>query len=197
MGQLVEAHGFNAKSAGACLAMFSVAQATARVVTGTISEMALTWNARMVGLGYYHHVVPRAFFLVVAAVFGVAAHSVLAVATSRGIFVVGVVLSGTAFGMVWPLMVLIVGEVFGTANHGANYMFYDGFTSAIGTVLISKFITQEVYENHIDPDDQEMGNFACYGSGCFQASHIITVCLCLTCLVTGLGMVYTTRTKNS
>jgi MFS family permease len=197
MGQLVEAHGFNAKSAGACLAMFSVAQATARVATGTISEMALTWNARMLGLGYYHHVAPRSFFLVVAAVLGVAAHSVLAVATSRGIFVVGVVLSGTAFGMVWPLMVLIVGEVFGTANHGANYMFFDGFTSAIGTVLISKFITQTVYENHIDPDDQEMGNFACYGSGCFQASHIITVCLCLTCLVTGLGMVFKTRTKNS
>jgi MFS family permease len=194
MGQLVEAHGFNAKSAGACLAMFSVAQATARVATGTISEMALTWNARMLGLGYYHHVAPRSFFLVVAAVLGVAAHSVLAVATSRGIFVVGVVLSGTAFGMVWPLMVLIVGEVFGTANH---VQLQPHGLRAIGTVLISKFITQTVYENHIDPDDQEMGNFACYGSGCFQASHIITVCLCLTCLVTGLGMVFKTRTKNS
>jgi hypothetical protein len=75
--------------------MLLVAQATARVATGTISEMAL-WNARMLGLGYYHHVVPRSFFLVVAAVFG--STPVLAVATSRDVFVVGVVLSGTAFG---------------------------------------------------------------------------------------------------
>jgi hypothetical protein len=77
-----------------CLALLR----PARVATGTISEMALTWNARILGLGYYHHVVPRAFFLVVAAVFS---GSTLGVGSPLSrIFVVGVVLSGIAFGMV-------------------------------------------------------------------------------------------------
>jgi hypothetical protein len=43
-------------------------------------------------------------------------------------------------------MVLVSGEVFGTVNAAANYMFYDGFTSALGTLLLTKGLSQHVCE---------------------------------------------------
>jgi hypothetical protein len=92
-------------SAGACLAMFSVLRPQRESQLGLFQKMAPTWNARMLGPGYYHHVVPRSFFpswwqrcL--------AAHRCWP-SPRLEVFVVGVVLSGTAF--VWcTLMVLIV-----------------------------------------------------------------------------------------
>ena len=125
------------------LAHFSAAQAASRVLTGSISESLLnsSWN------------IPRPFFLVLASLCCGFAHLLMASVTSQVWFIVAVIISGYAFGMIWPLMVLIVGECFGTANVGANYMFYDGVTSAIGTLILSKFVAQEVYENNIMYDE--------------------------------------------
>jgi MFS family permease len=135
MGQMVEALSFPEQVTSASLALFSVAQAAARVVTGGLSESALNWNTRNC---FIDNGVPRPAFLVAASLVGFAAHFLLAVATDEVPFVFGATLSGAAFGMVWPLMVLIVGEVFGTAHVGANYMFFDGFTSAVGTLFLTK-----------------------------------------------------------
>jgi hypothetical protein len=135
MGQMVEALSFPDKVTSASLALFSVAQAAARVATGALSESALNWNTRQCCID---NGVPRPTFLVAASVVGFVAHFSLAIATDELPFVFAATLSGAAFGMVWPLMVLIVGEVFGTANVGANYMFFDGFTSAAGTLILSK-----------------------------------------------------------
>jgi len=52
------------------------------------------------------------------------AHVVLSFDNRLHVFVISSVLSRIAFGMAWPLMVLIVVEVFGLENHGANYMLY-------------------------------------------------------------------------
>jgi len=185
MGQEVKALHFPARAATGCIAMFSVAQSMSRVLCGAISEWASTLDTNLCGI---HQGVPRPFFLVVASAFGVAAHSILAVGETRSWFVMGVVVSGIAFGMVWPLMVLIVGEVFGTMNHGANYMFYDGFTSAIGTLLISNFLASSVYESHIKDEDE----IACFGKGCFQLTHVIIAALCGSCLVTSVGLLVKT-----
>jgi hypothetical protein len=109
--------------------------------------------------------------------------------------VFGVALSGAAFGMVWPLMVLIIGEVFGTAHVGANYMFYDGFSSAMGTLFLAKFLSQSVYESHIDhsDDNNNTDNLTCYGQECFRASQLIVAGLSLSCVLTSIGMLRTTR----
>jgi MFS family permease len=114
-------------------------------------------------------------------------------ATTKGPFVVGVALSGAAFGMVWPLMVLIIGEIFGTAHVGANYLFYDGFSSAIGTLLLSKFVAQTVYEHHIDHNDEHSDGVTCYGHDCFRMSHLIVAGLSLSCVLSSVGMLRTTR----
>lgn len=91
-------------------------------------------------------------------------------------------------------MVLIVGDLFGTVNHGANYMFADGFTCAIGTLSIAKYLTQSVYESHIDNDVDTL-NTSCYGPECFRLTHIIVAGLCLVSLLACLLLLY--RTKSS
>jgi len=73
----------------ACLAMFSVAQAMARVASGAVSEAALTWNTRIFGI----RGIPRTAFLVLSCAFAVTGHTVLALASSHLLlFVFGIVL---------------------------------------------------------------------------------------------------------
>lgn len=190
LGQMVESLGFSSIVTPAALALFSVAQSGGRVITGAASEAALQYDTERccVDRG-----VPRPFFFVVASAAGVVAHTILALATDEVSFVIGITLSGVAFGMVWPLMVLCVGEIFGKAHFGANYMFFDGFTSAAGTFLLSKMVAQRVYEGHIDPRNGNNDGVTCYGQRCFQQTHIIIVVLSMTCLVTSAVTQYKTR----
>jgi MFS family permease len=179
MGQMTEARGLPNRAAGACLALFSVAQAGARVATGALSESALSWK----------RVVPRPYFLVMSCLVGLIGHVWLAISNTRSTFVVGIILVGFSFGMVWPLLVLVVGDIFGTTNHGANYMFYDGFTSAIGTLVISKYIAQGVYENHITDEEET----TCFGTACFQRTHWIVATLCLSAMISSLVLSQSTK----
>ena len=90
MGQMVQSLGFPPRAASACLAVFSVAQAMARVASGAISESALQWNTKIFGVSG----VPRPAFLVLSCAFAVVGHFLLATSSdSRGIFVLGVVLT--------------------------------------------------------------------------------------------------------
>lgn len=192
LGQMVESLGFSSIVTPAALALFSVAQAGGRVITGAASEAALEYDTRRCCIDFG---VPRPFFFVAASLAGVVAHTILALATEEVSFVIGVTLSGVAFGMIWPLMVLCVGEIFGTDHVGANYMFFDGFTSAAGTFVLSKMVAQRVYESHIDPNSpgNDKDGATCYGQECFQQTHVVIVVLSLTCLVTSAITQYRTR----
>lgn len=188
MGEMVQSLGFADAVTPASLALFSVAQAAGRVATGAISEAALGWNTKRFCIDSG---VPRPFFLVIASLVGFFAHFVLGLAQSEFFFVVGSALSGVAFGMVWPLMVLVVGEVFGTVNAGANYLFFDGFSSAAGTLLLTKMLAQHVYERHIDEGGETPNT--CLGAGCFRTTHMVAAFLSLSCALTSGAMVYTSR----
>jgi MFS family permease len=203
IGQMTEALGFDADLTPASLALFSAAQAASRVITGAVSEAALSWKLPWF-CGYLSSSggkgLARPAFLVVASIVSAAAHFSLAVATTEEGFALGVTLSGIAFGMVWPLMVLITGEVFGTHHVGANYMFFDGFSSAAGTLLLSKFVAQTVYDDHIneghgDPNVTPASDseFKCFGTECFRLSHVIVSLLSLTCILSSVGLIWTTR----
>jgi len=198
IGQMTEALGFDSDLTPASLALFSAAQAASRVITGAVSEAALSWKLPWF-CGYLSSGgkgLARPAFLVVASVVSAAAHFSLAIATTEEGFALGVTLSGIAFGMVWPLMVLITGEVFGTLHVGANYMFFDGFSSAAGTLLLSKFVAQTVYDDHIDEshgDSVDEGSNRCFGTECFQLSHFIVSALSLTCIISSVGLIWTTR----
>lgn len=190
LGQMVESLGFSNVVTHATLALFSVAQSGGRIITGAASEAALTFETSRCCIDKG---VPRPFFFVAASLAAILAHTILAVATDQVSFVIGITLSGVAFGMIWPLMVLCVGELFGTAHVGANYMFYDGFTSAVGTFMLSKVCAQKVYEEHIDASD----GVTCYGKECFQQTHIIIVFLSMTCVAVSLLMQFKTRNVYS
>ena len=201
LGQMVESLGLSNQSntmIPAALALFSVAQAFSRVMTGAVSDWALSWNLhshftrnRTAPQPHAFDLdgIPRPAFLIVASFAGVLAHLFMSITTTRTFFLVGVCFSGAAFGMIWPLMVLITGEVFGTANMGANYMFYDGLASALGTLFLSKFVTQEVYEQNIETEDDR----TCYGRNCFWGTHIITAILSFTCVLASYWFYQATR----
>jgi len=203
IGQMTEALGFDPAMISASLALFSAAQGASRVCTGIASELALKWHLPWYfgcfssGGGGTAGGVPRPAFLVLASLVSAASHFILAVSTTEEAFAFGVTLSGVAFGMVWPMMVLITGEVFGNRHVGANYMFYDGFSSAAGTLLLSKFVAQEVYDEHIVENHGDPGaattDFMCLGAGCFANSHVIVSLLSLTCVVSSIGLIRTTR----
>ena len=191
MAQMVESLGFSPTVTSASMALFSVAQSGARVLTGAISEWALQTKVEWCGLRMEG--IPRPAFLVVASAVGVCAHLLLAVATSQVPFIIGVAMSGAAFGMCWPLMVLIVGELFGSTNVGANYMFYDGATSALGPLILSKFVAQRVYDSHISggPDSK-----TCIGLDCFSGTNYTVAALCTTCLLSSICMVFTPTARK-
>lgn len=197
MGQMTQALGYSPRATPACLAIFSVAQSLARVAAGAISESALTWPTQAFGLA--RGGVPRTAFLVLCCALAVVGHVVLAYAAGqRQRFVLGIMLVGLSFGGLWPLMVLIMGDLFGTVNHGANYMFADGFTCAVGTLSMAKYLTQTIYQAHVaasvDFATATRTN-ACYGEACFQQTHQIIAVLCLASLVACIVLLYTTRSS--
>jgi sugar phosphate permease len=87
MGQMVESLGFHPRTASASLTFFSVARALSRVGVGTLSDAVAGQ-------------IPRPAFLALSASIGIVAHGILAAATSLKAFVLGVILSGMAFGMI-------------------------------------------------------------------------------------------------
>lgn len=210
MGQMVESLQLPPKITPASLTFFSVAQAFARVCTGAVSEATLKWHVvASPRILFVEKGIPRPFFLILAGFTGFIAHGLLSIATDKFTFVMGSALSGFAFGMVWPLMVLICGEVFGSANVGANYMFFDGFTSAAGTLLLTKIIAQDVYEDNMQAwvttettiggsIDTEItvgsiDDHTCIGAACFHMTHVIVSLLSLTCMVTSYGLMRASR----
>lgn len=197
IGQMTEALGFDSATTSSSLALFSAAQGASRVCTGIASELSLKWKlpwlcGRCFSAGDLSGV-PRPAFLILASLVSATSHFLLAVSTSQEVFIIGVTLSGVAFGMVWPLMVLIVGEVWGVRHVGANYMFFDGFSSAVGTLLLSKFLAQEIYDEHIVAEGANEGNFQCIGSGCFAMSHTIVSLLSLSCIVSSVALMRSVR----
>ncbi|CAB9527502.1 Nodulin-like [Seminavis robusta] len=202
MGQMVEALGFTESVTPATLAIFSVAQAAARISTGILSEAALKWSnvsvPSFIRAEDSNGGIPRPFFLVIACSISLLAHLLLAASTDLVSFVFGCAISAIAFGMAWPLMVLIVGDVFGVEHHGANYMFFDGGTKALGTLLLSEFLAGFVYEAHVDNQhhlDQGVDGMlnACWGPQCFRDTHLVIAGLSLICMVASLLLCYQTR----
>jgi len=187
MGEMVESLGFPKAVNPATIAIFSVSQSAARIVTGITSEAALKWKVPFLG---FPHGIPRPFFLAVASAVCFASHIMLANVNSQLYFVIACTISGLAFGMAWPLMVLIVGDVFGTSHAGANYMMYDGSTKALGTIILSQYVAANVYQMHVDKTVDE---FTCYGPSCFQETHLTIAALALTGVVASFGLMYTTR----
>eukprot|EP00967_Tisochrysis_lutea_P065633 scaffold85381_cov30-Tisochrysis_lutea.AAC.2 len=55
-------------------------------------------------------------------------------------FIAAALLAGFCFGSVWPHLVVLTSELFGTVNLQANYMFFDGGCGASGTILLANLM---------------------------------------------------------
>jgi len=166
VGQMVQALEFPKSTTPAALALFAVGNATSRVVTGAVSE------------GFVQSGIPRPALLLVAAFASTVAHALLAMADDEFEFLISLALAGIAFGMYHPLLILIVGELFGPKYLASNFLFFDGLSLAGGSLVVNKFISQHVYEAHL-----EEGQKTCIGRGCFGTTHWITCGLCMSSFV--------------
>jgi len=104
---------------------------------------------------------------------------------------------GLSFGAVWPMLVILASELFGSRHLSINYLFYDGGCGAVGTVLLANLLPSFVY-HHADPsplmnpapaataDPQPVSAAPappppvkpCIGSKCFGPTHEVIMALC-------------------
>jgi len=187
LAQIVESQSYASKLTPASLAIFSVAQALSRAVTGTVSDAAQQWTVPC-HMNNIQGGIPRSFFLVIASAITCVAHVILYAAVSKWIFLAGIFTAGIAFGMVWPLMVLVVGDFFGAKHLGACYMFFDGFTVGMGTLLLSKGVAQRVYDENTSV--YSLHPLTCMGKRCFAGTHAIIAVLSLTCVISSFAGTY-------
>ena len=121
---------------------------------------------------------PRTTF--VAAICGLmaTAHIMFAIAVyvaARGsevqatLVIAAVGFAAFSFGAIWPHLVVLSSELFGSAHLAINYMFYDGCCAAVGTMIIANLLPRLFY--HAPPG----GN--CDGPHCYGPTHLIITCL--------------------
>ena len=102
--------------------------------------------------------------------------------------VLGMAISGLAFGSAWPTMVVVVSETFGMKNMGGNYMVFDGFASAVGTLVLGKLIPEQAYNSHLEPGETE-----CTGKDCYETAYGNILLICASAVVT--SYIFISRAK--
>jgi len=68
--------------------------------------------------------------------------------------------------------VILVKELWGDKNYGANYNVFDGGGSCVGTVVFAKYMVQAFYDAHKEPLDDD--GYTCDGPRCFP--YPVVVC---------------------
>merc|ERR1711920_191904 len=120
--------------------LFSCAQSLSRLGAGILSDCLLSrgWS------------VPRPVLVILAASTMSVGHMLLWLAASIQSPVsmkMGTLLCGLAFGAIWPLMVVICSELFGSRRLSQNYMIFDGVAGALGTICFGKFLPAVFYNS--------------------------------------------------
>lgn len=167
--QMAEAAGCGTSGAATVVTLFSGAQALARLNGG-----ASTDALRARGL-------PIQAMLIFAAAAMAAAYAIMAASTPAALHV-GVVFAGFGFGTVWPLMVVLVRDLWGDAHMGSNYMIFDGTSSALGSLVFAKLLVASYYDAHATTADDDAAAQVCTGRACFP--YGLVAGLNLTALVT-------------
>eukprot|EP00658_Telonema_sp_P-2_P040730 TRINITY_DN29122_c0_g1_i2.p1 TRINITY_DN29122_c0_g1~~TRINITY_DN29122_c0_g1_i2.p1 ORF type:complete len:574 (-),score=109.27 TRINITY_DN29122_c0_g1_i2:256-1977(-) len=83
------------------------------------------------------------------------------------------VIAGLSFGAIWPHLVILASELYGSKNLSANYMFYDGGCGAFGTMVLANAIPDLFYKT-------PPGSNTCTGPHCYSTTHLCIIGLNLT-----------------
>ena len=79
--------------------------------------------------------------------------------------------SRTHHAQVWPHYVVLASELFGSEHISKNYMFYDGVSGAVGSLVFANFLPSAMYQAFA------VGN-KCFGFYCFGPTHAIISVAC-------------------
>merc|ERR1712176_1366369 len=79
-------------------------------------------------------------------------------------------LGGFSFGSMFPHLVVLTSELFGSANLSTNYMLYDGGRNFVSSLLFVKLLAGSSQQAHTAPDQKD-----CIGLACFERTHIIVI----------------------
>lgn len=83
-------------------------------------------------------------------------------------FFLAALLSGFCFGSIWPHLVVLASEIFGSSNLPANYMFFDGGCGASGTILLANLLPRVFHSPEGNCDAR-----------CFASTHAAIAGFCL------------------
>jgi len=159
LGSITESRSGPHISAATAVAAFSCMQSLGRLFSGRLSDVAVDRR------------VPRPWcFVALTAVMGVA-HGLLCLPGPVALFA-GVLLAGWAFGSMYPVMIVSIGELWGSERIASNYMVYDGSPSAIAAIVVAKYLVQAIYQAHA-----VAGGTKCHGNVCFRLTHVLVALL--------------------
>merc|ERR1712176_433822 len=83
-------------------------------------------------------------------------------------------LGGFSFGSMFPHMVVLTSELFGSGNLSTNYMLYDGGCMCVGFFLFVKAVAGGVERAHTAFDQKD-----CIGADCFKWTHVFVMATCV------------------
>lgn len=130
------------------------------------------------------------------------AQLLMATVTYPGL-VFGVLLTGLCNGGIWTLLPLVMADLFGLENVGANYKIAC-FGEAVGFITIGRGLAAYIYEQAIIDgsvarEDSSLAGIgtessaggkdllkSCFGPACFRYTHLVCAALCLLATLAGL-----------
>lgn len=154
MGNIAQSRGGGNTDAAEATAMFSCAQSLGRLFSGRLSDIAVRRR------------IPRPFCFVALTAIMCAAHAMLCM-PGRGAFFAGTIFAGFAFGSMYPIMIVTIGELFGTERIASNYMVFDGCPGAVSSIAVGKYFAVAVYEANVPA-----GSDKCFGDGCYRMTFV-------------------------
>eukprot|EP00928_Gymnodinium_smaydae_P011331 TRINITY_DN14195_c0_g1_i2.p1 TRINITY_DN14195_c0_g1~~TRINITY_DN14195_c0_g1_i2.p1 ORF type:complete len:251 (-),score=24.53 TRINITY_DN14195_c0_g1_i2:91-843(-) len=175
LGSMVQARNNAVVAADSAVTVFACAQGFARLVTGSLSNLIV------------QHGWPRTWYLSMLMILMAAGHGILCCSGPAALYI-GTAMGGWAFGSCFPLLVLIVSEVFGSHRVASNYMIFDGSPGAVGALVFAKLVAQAWYKANAGADGR------CYGERCFLVPHISIVAL--QTLAAFLAVILSRRVRN-
>lgn len=175
MASITQSRGGGTNDAAEATAAFSCAQSLGRLFAARISDVAVRRRTTR----------PMGFVILTATM--CAGHAVLCLPGRAALFL-GTILAGMAFGSMYPLMIVIIGELFGTSRIASNYMVFDGTPSAMASLVVGKYFATAVFNANIPA-----GSSTCVGDQCYRLTFVAVASLQLVAGVCALVLAIRSR----
>lgn len=178
LAQIMAARGAQESTRDAAVALVSVANCLGRLLTGIASDKLISDGG-----------IPRPTLLCVSASLASLSMLVLySTGTSVHLGLLGVILAGASYGMLWTLIPTLVADFFGLARIGSNYMLCLPAV-VLGSVFFSTLLASAVYANAPTDHHDE-----CVGTACFAITFLVTALACA--LATLSAFILTLKTRH-